>query len=665
MRGLEKKSNVLRVALVAALALVLGACDADSPTAPTQTPNPPASTSPTTGFAISVGLSPSSIVIGEDTSVTVTVVARRTDTNTPVPRNSTAVLTTTNGSLTNADASEIGSSVTITFDVNGQAQATLDGAVEDAVVRAQIEQSTGEATLRVSEAAAVTPFSLFGVTPNFGPPAGGTEVRIEGTGFSLPTEVIFGDIPVSALDVTSTSIRVLSPQIDLPSGQNRPVTISVSVNVGEEDFASGSLANSFTYTRNSTPLIPKIISSTPTSGPNEGGTRVTVFGEAFGSEIQVFFGDSSRIEAELIDVSPTRIIAVTPPATGQNAGVRNQIVAVRVVDLRSGFEARLANAFQYGGEEMFISAIAPDEGTYFGGTLVTIFGGGFEAPVTVAFGGESQQVVSVSGSEVVARSVAIETSCNPSPGGVTVVNIETGASISGPSFRYRTPVPEIGSISPGATVADVISGAIEPGNPTSLTMTGSGFDRQGRPPVVSFGGEASPGVVITSLDPNPLHDGFGVGDVMTVQIPSAPTPWPEETCEVGGSEGDRYVDNEVAVVVTVRDTGCNSSGGAVSIIFTYIPNDSSCRVPAPDPVAPVAEFSFSVAGTVVTVSDLSTNDPTSIQWDFGDGAVESGIPGETRMHDYAGAASGATFSVKLKATNSAGTGEVTKTVTIP
>ena len=115
--------------------------------------------------------------------------------------------------------------------------------------------------------------------------------------------------------------------------------------------------------------------------------------------------------------------------------------------------------------------------------------------------------------------------------------------------------------------------------------------------------------------------------------------------------------------MTARDTGCSDT-----VPFTYVPSDGSCRVAPPDPpdpVVPVAQFSFSIAGTVVTFRDLSSNAPTSIQWDFGDGAVENGFPGETRVHDYVGAASGTMFSVTLTATNSAGSGQITKTVTIP
>ncbi len=687
MRGHKKMSNVVRIACVAlatrahemskaagivglvAFAVMLGGCDADSPTQPQQTPNAPVPTSATTGSAISVGVSPNTVVFGEGTTVQVTIVARRTDTNELVPRGSTAVLSTTSGSFTADTGFSLGTTVTLTFGDGGTGLATLDGVVEEAVVRAQIEQSSGQAIVRVSEAPAVTPFSLIQAVPNFGPPSGGTEVRIEGTGFSLPTEVFFGGLNVPVISVTSSVIRVLSPQIELPTGENRVVSIAVNVNVDEEDFASGNLGGGFTYTRNSSPLLPKIISVTPTTGANEGGTRVTIFGEAFGSEVQVFFGASSLIEATVLDVTPTRILVETPPATGQNSGVADSVVTVRVRDLRSGFEATLPSAFQYGDDDgvFQITAMAPGEGVYLGGTLVTIFGtGGFEAPVAAPFGLVAQQGVSVSGTEIVARAVPVEVGCGVQSGAVSVVNIETGQDFgTGPPFTYRTITPGIASLTAESTTADVLTGLIVAGFPTELTMFGSGFDRQGNLPSVFFGSRRASFVAITSIDPNPAYEGFDVGDVMDVGIPPVTVPWPETECTVGDATGFRYSNLVVALTVTVRDTGCASS-----VNFTYFPSDGGvCRLGEPDPdpvIAPVAQFSFSIAGTVLSVSDLSTNDPDSIQWDFGDGAVENGIPGESgRTHDYVGALPGTMFSVKLSATNTAGTGEVTKTVTIP
>lgn len=657
MKGHKKMSNVVRLAGVVALAVILGACDAETPTEPEQTRNAPIPTSATTGFAISVGVSPNSVVLGEPTVVQITVVARRTDTNELVPRGSTAVLTTTNGSLTNETGIGLATTVTLTFGNNGTALATLTGVTEEAVVRATIEQSSGQAIVRVTEAPAVTPFSLIQAVPNFGPPSGGTEVRIEGTGFSLPVEVTFGGISVPVLGVTSTSIRVVSPQIELPSGQNQVVSISVLVNVGEEDFASGTLGSAFTYTRNSSPTIPKIISVTPTSGPNEGGTPVTIFGEAFGSEVQVFFGASSLIEATVLDITPTRILAETPPATGQNAGVRNQVVDVRVRNLRSGFEATLPSAFQYGGGDMFISAIGPGEGVYLGGTLVTIFGAGFEAPVAVTFGGEAQQVVSVSGTEIVARAVPADVTCAGQSGPFSVVNIETNEAVSsGLTFTYRAIQPEIGSLTTESTTANVTTGLIEPGFPTELTMFGTGFDRQSNPPSVFFGSERASFVTITSLDPNPAWEGFNVGDIMDIGIPPVTVPWPEVECTSGDDTGTRYINRVVDLTVTARDTGCTTS-----VQFTYFPSDGGiCRVGAAD--TPVAIFTVVQSGLTVTVTDASLNNPTVLTWNFGDGTGnETGAPGESRQHVYA---ADGTYTITLTATNAAGSDSDSAIVTV-
>ena len=68
-------------------------------------------------------------------------------------------------------------------------------------------------------------------------------------------------------------IRIRTPQIDLPSGQNRVVGVTVNVNVNEEDAASDTLNGAYTYTRNQTPVIPKIISVTPTSGPTRAARK--------------------------------------------------------------------------------------------------------------------------------------------------------------------------------------------------------------------------------------------------------------------------------------------------------------------------------------------------------------------------------------------------------
>ncbi|MEM7583918.1 MAG: IPT/TIG domain-containing protein [Acidobacteriota bacterium] len=659
------KLNIFKALPIMALALMLGACDADSPTEPSQAPNPavPQGGGSATGFSITVSPSPRTFELESDATITITIVARRTDNNAFVPQGSTAVLTSTSGVLTNEAGNSVGNSITIVFGSNGTAAATLAALTETATIRAQIEQSSGQAVVEVTEAPLPVPLTIAGLVPNFGPPAGNTQVRIEGTGFFEPVRVTLGGINAPVLSVSESSIQILTPPIDLPSGQNRAVGLILENAFGTLEAATDTLNNAFTYTRNQTPLVPKIISVTPTSGPNEGGTPVTIFGEAFGSEIQVFFGAGSRIEAEVLDISPTRILVRSPPATGQNSANLNQIVGIDVFDLRSGFTASLNNAFQYGGGEMFISSVGPSEGTYFGGDLVTIFGNGFEGPVAVSFGGRAQQVVSVSGTEIVARSVGpVEiVACSRPSGPFNVVNIETNEGFtSGLTFTYRPVEPRIGSISVSSTTADIDTGAIL--GPTSLTMTGSGFDRQGFPPQVTFGGERSGSVTITSLDPDPMHEGNGVGDVMVVDIPNFQVPFPEEECTgAGGNPGMRFTEQRVDIVVSNRDTGCTDT---VTAAFTYLPSDGGvCREDPVDPNPPQADFSFTANDLMVTFMDRSLGDAaTAIRWDFGDGTLVDGVPGEqNRQHTYAAAG---TFTVTLTATNAGGSTQRSREVTV-
>ncbi|KKO46462.1 peptidase S8 [Arsukibacterium ikkense] len=82
----------------------------------------------------------------------------------------------------------------------------------------------------------------------------------------------------------------------------------------------------------------------------------------------------------------------------------------------------------------------------------------------------------------------------------------------------------------------------------------------------------------------------------------------------------------------------------------------------PDPVAPVADFSFVASGLNVNFSDNSTdddNDISSWSWDFGDGAVSAQ---QNPSHSYAAAGS---YTVSLTVTDSTGLSDTTsKSVTL-
>lgn len=75
-------------------------------------------------------------------------------------------------------------------------------------------------------------------------------------------------------------------------------------------------------------------------------------------------------------------------------------------------------------------------------------------------------------------------------------------------------------------------------------------------------------------------------------------------------------------------------------------------------VAPVADFTYSIAGELVTFTDLSTNDPTFWGWNFNDGSSSTE---QNPSHTFAVAGD---YNVCLTAGNIAGTNEVCKTISI-
>lgn len=664
-----KKSSIVSFAgkllLLASLGLFMSGCESDSPTAPSQSPAPPPTSGGgggSTGFKITVQASPDAFELGEiaeggSSTAQITVTARRNDNNAVVPVNSTALLSTTAGTLTNFSGTA-GVSIPISFNSLGQAQATLAVPTTEALtltLRAQIESSFGQAQVRITEDALV-PLFIQSVSPASGPPGGGTLVDIRGSGFDEPIRVNFGAIPGVVQSSSSTRITAVTPAISLPAGQTSTVAVTVMINVNdpEDTPATDSLGNAFTYNRGGGET-PTLVSLSPTSGPNEGGTQVTIFGEGFADQVQVFFGTGALIEAPVLNITPSRLLVQTPSATGPNSVNQNSIVNVRVVNTASGASNTLASSFQYGGNGPFISAAGPNEGIYLGGTDVTIFGQGFAEPVVVEFGGIGQQETGVTGTEINARSVPVEiVACNRPSGNFRVVNIETGeAANSGIPFVYRPVEPSLFSIQPSSVTINVDTRAIIGSD--DFTLSGFGFDRRDFPPRVTFGQVAASGVSVSDIDSVNFEARFGIGSTITGNVPGFTGNFATESCDVGGEAGTRFIPTLVPVSVINLPTDCTET---VANFFSYEPSDGTCRVAASaDP--PAADFGFVVNNLSVQFTDLSSPAATSWSWTFGDGNGSS-VQNPTNTYDPVAA----TYNVTLTATNSAGSNSVTKQVTI-
>lgn len=167
--------------------------------------------------------------------------------------------------------------------------------------------------------------TIASLTPNSGVTAGGNLITVTGTGFMTPAIVRFvpesGGVPVSGgtvltgqfVDVvSSTSLTVVCP--GTTSGSTYFVTVSTPAGITAETSASV-----FTYEY----IVPTVNAVAPDSGPNAGGTTITITGTGFitGSTVS-FVRESSGCTtsgalaaSNVVVVNATTITASSPPVS--------------------------------------------------------------------------------------------------------------------------------------------------------------------------------------------------------------------------------------------------------------------------------------------------------------------------------------------------------------
>lgn len=562
--------------LLVGLALALVGCDADSPSEPDQPPGSPPGGGPSNAtYNISVSIDPPQVPAGSTDPVNVTVRVTRRDNGQPPVDGTTLVVAASAGAF---GAPGGGTSIVAEL-FNGQAAVPYfppeTQGTGQVTIQARLENSVGQGVLRIAEPAT---FFIASVQPNTGSPNGGEAVTITGGGFESPVRVTFGGVPAQVQSVTPSRIRVVTPPSpqNVPVGGTATVPVSVTINLNEVDQQADSLPNAFIYARGGSVIQPQVFSISPASGPNDGGTRVTIVGEGFQAPVQVFFGSGSTgaftgLEATVESVTPNQLVVVTPPAQGFGQNNLNQVVDVLIRNLNNGFATVAGSAFQYGSggaNVPFISAVSPNQGPFTGGTIATLFGQGFDDPVAVTLAGVAASVISVTATEVVVRSSGIAVdSCGDVTGEIRLVNIETGESATGPDWIYRVTSPVITGVSP--------SSGPQAGN-TSVTI--SGIDFQG-PVAVSFSsGGTDFAASVQSVSPGAI----------VVRTPAVPnSSLDTESCDDNsdGTAGERYIPTAFTVSVENLITGCmDDFAGA----FTYTPSNTSCRNDVgetePDPV---------------------------------------------------------------------------------
>lgn len=654
----KMKTPILWIAAVSILALGLAfACTSDSPSEPrSDPPNPPG-----TGggdFVVTVSVSTNRIQVGSEDRADVRILVRRRDNNAPPADGSTVLVTASLGQFGSPTSGQNQATLTL---VGGQALARFFAGDEagTAIIQAQFQGSVGQATIELVGQAT---FFLSFVEPNTGSPSGGEEVTIRGGGFVRPLRVVFSNSVARILSSATNRIRVVVPEAPqaVPAGTTLPVDVTVTTRFNQEGQQTDSLSNGFTYVPGGGPVQqPVVFTVDPPSGPNEGGTRVTLTGERFAAPVQVLFGQGSNpdsfsgVEATVESVTANRIVVITPSAGGFGIDNRNQLVAILVRNINSGFATIVQSAFQYL-TPFRISGITPLEGPATGGQAVSVFGSGFRQPLQVTIGqvGSAeeveQQVLSVEPQEVRFRTASIDVEGCPA-GGVALSapvnvrifdegNADSSTVVSSDQvYRYLLVVPQVFGLAP--TAGPQAGG-------TDVTITGSGFSAPVRVTLTTKN-ETFVAQVISVTPTSILIRTPAVTDLVFDEIPC-------------GVDGMQYIPTAFDVLVENLETGCVSD--ALPNAFTYAPTNSLCRQPPPPPPEPpLADFSTSINNLTVIFNNLSTGTaPLSYRWTFGDGSPLS-LQSDP-VHTYAAPG---TYAVTLTVTNAGGSDSASQFVTVP
>ena len=223
-----------------------------------------------------------------------------------------------------------------------------------------------------------------GVTPGYGPTAGGTPVQIFGDNLSGTTAVHFG----SALATDITNVSPSEVDAIAPAGALGNVNVTVTTAFGTSAISSLGV---FSYSN-----VPIVYGLSTTTGPTAGGTTVDIYGANFTGATAVHFGKASAA----FTVTDDSDIQATSPA--HTAGT------VRVTVTTPNGTDTFGNGndlFTYGPAPV-VNGLSPSTGPTAGGTRVVIDGTNLAGARAVDFGSTAATIKSDSASKIVVTAPA-------------------------------------------------------------------------------------------------------------------------------------------------------------------------------------------------------------------------------------------------------------------
>jgi large repetitive protein len=413
----------------------------------------------------------------------------------------------------------------------------------------------------------ITPTTVTGLNPSFGPAAGGTLVTITGTNFLGATVVDFGTNPATGFTVVSNG----SITAESPAGTGA-VDVTVTAPSGTSPTSPNDL---FTY-------APTVASLTPSFGPAAGGTSVTIDGTGFTGATVVDFGTTAA--TNLTFVSDTELTVDSPAGTGT--------VDVTVTTPSGTSSTSPDDLFTYGPT---VSMLSPAFGPAAGGTSVTITGTDFTGATAVDFGtNPATSFTVVSGTSITAES----------PAGTSAVDV----TVTTPSGVSPISPADVFTYAPTVSAVDPTHGPAA--GDTLVTITGTGFTGA---TAVDFGTAPATNLTVVSDTSLTVDSPAGTGTVdVTVTTPSG-------TSATSSHDQFTYVAAPVisglnptlgpevgGTVVTITGTGFT---GATAVDFGTTPATSFTVVSATSITAASPAGTGTVDVTVTTAGGPSATVP--------------------------------------------------------
>jgi len=311
--------------------------------------------------------------------------------------------------------------------VNGAEEITAKTAPTEAGADEVVVKDTNGTSTSGVKYTYIPPPTVESITPNQGPTAGGTAVKIKGKGFIAGSTVTIGS---AASEVNVISAEEITAKTPTGSGTQEVVVTDTG----------GSSSGGVKYTYIPPPTVESI---TPNQGPTAGGTAVKIKGKGFiaGSTVKI---GSEATEVKVI--STEEITAKTPSGSG----------APEVIVTDTGGSSTLGPTYAY----IPVPTVVTDAASSISQTSVTL-----NATVNANGGAVSECKLEFGTTTLPSTSSA---PCTPSPGSGTT-EVAVSASVTGlqanTTYHFRIVATNPGGTSEGAEQAFKTL----PNSPTAVT----------------------------------------------------------------------------------------------------------------------------------------------------------------------------------------------------